>query len=70
MVVSEVAALAETKTVAGAVFVLTVSGRLAATACMIAVKTQILCVVDLVCVFTIRYLLLARFFRHELRQFR
>ena len=67
MVESEIAALAETKTVACAVFVLTVSGRLTATALMVAVKTHILCVVNLVCVFTICYLLLARSFRHELR---
>ena len=53
MIVREVAAFAKSETVAGAVFVFAVCGRLAATASMVAVKTHILRVVKLVFVITI-----------------
>ena len=69
MVLSEVAALAKTKTVARAVFVLTVCGTLAAAARMVAVETHILRVINLVRVLTICNLLLAGSLWHELRQF-
>ena len=65
----EGAALAETETVTSAVFMLAVSGRLAATARMVAVKTHVFGVVNLVSVLAVSDLLLRRSFGHELRQF-
>ena len=65
----EVAALTETETVTSAVFMLAMSGRFAAPARMVTVKTHVLCVVNLVCVLAVSDLLLTRSFWHELRQF-
>ena len=69
VVVSEIAALAESETVAGSVSVSTMSGWLVATPRVVAVEAHILRIVDLVCVLALSYLFQLRLFSHELRCF-
>ena len=69
MVVREIAAFAKAETVTSAIFMLTVSRWLAASARVITVETHVFGVVNLVCVFAISDLLLTGSFGHELRQF-